>query len=115
MGLLVFGDYEVSGRAEGLANVMIEGPAKGMANVRIEPSSVHGAGIRLPEGCTLDHPTVWSAKDELPWLDELDREAPLMDRSMMVTTEQHEVLEDRRAAVGPMDDVMRVDLPPRST
>jgi len=41
-----------------------------------------------------------------------DREPPLVQRAMMVRAEQREVLEARLAAVGPMADVMRVDVVP---
>ena len=38
-----------------------------------------------------------------------NRERPLLDQAMVATTEQHEVVEAGLAAVGPMDDVVRID------
>src|SRR5581483_149748 len=48
-------------------------------------------------------------KDDFLVRQSLHRERPFVHQTMVATTEQHEVVEARLAAVGPMDDVVRID------
>src|SRR5690606_1445760 len=44
---------------------------------------------------------------------EPDRVAALVEEAVMVPAEQHQVLQVRRAALRPVDDVVRVEMPGR--
>src|SRR4030095_15740269 len=68
-----------------------------------------GIGWRRRRTRYIGHdPTIRAAKSQLTVRHALDAIAFLVDRAVMTAAEQHQIRQCRRAAVGPVTDVMRL-------